>query len=1391
MKDSASDLSKLLDSLSGRHSRLGEDLARAAEVLRGAGTPPDACLLEDLAEYRQDFAVLRLKALEYADWAGAEQGYNLEEVSTLDDLRLLVDAGAAAEVRKKEAEEIRRRALAVLKGVEAVSHVDGTQFQPLEDRKAEARQLRRLLAAMVDGELPQESLDLAEGHHPLAALLAFVEGGDSLDDERWSRLQEAIEKAFGRPLAVAVSRGKLVLNGTPSGDAVPAPHPEMEAQVRGVDADVVWTVPSEVTTQEVEPVQTPETAAAGQPEATEASPGVIRDAAVPVEVALPEQAAPEAQEVAPGTADQEAPIDQATSLPAIVLDKTNGDDGMTTVLESAGPEETVSHGGELEGGLADDVAGETPKEVFGGERPGRQAPVYSFAAEDNSASIAGASLAASGEDRAALRDLVWRLLLEEKSSLAYHLSRAIVEEGACAVQCLPPTVVRQAILGPGVRYPNGDLAAILREDFAEFTEDYFAGENSDWDHAVRFLLVASALRPALLAPGTGASTVLRALKLKDGLDRLYSYCSVIADHGDDLQPLDTVSLRSAGNQGAWDAISRSLRAEVEEWFLRAFQKNIIYHQATRVWRSWLEPGELIDALLQPVRRDDPSRLQWAKEEVDRLTEDAIGREIDRTDRQKLGRRVGQDITARAVTQLRSNVREAVAFVRRWIELQENRPGPARGFLQQQAEALRSEVRSRHAGVVAELNAFAERNRSPYVSTAITYCRRAMEDVLTLFDPEVDLPREEPPADRLLNADLLRLPSVRLDDEWGVAEAAPAPALIDEILRLLHDGVWDWRATFEARSVVRDHEGTLRVIELLEASGGDSALVEELRRERESRLEDCRAALAKDIEDARRHLGDAVAFGLLREQEHNDLTAEILSVERALPDTLLFSAAHARLSAVRERLAHKKEEEREVVRQRLGGLEARLRSAPDALERIRAALDKGDVHTANEYIEMTLAGLPLPDPAPQADTFTAFFPQTLRQLFEFLEQSGGSAFNPVSAVNEIRRYASAQRRSYALGPVDMDRVPGSQARQAADLLQAWFTAKRAHAIDAPGARAILDNLGLNTTGVTVRKQGRRTWVDVEAETVRDRNRCPVPQYGSMALGRYRVLCVWERPSEEDMLSDVADSSHGRPVILFYFGRMTEPRRRELARLCRERRKTFVVVDDALVCYLCGVTGSRLRVMFDCALPFTFLEPYTTTAGLVPPEMFYGRERERDSVGELMGSCFIYGGRQLGKTALLRDDERTFHAPERGRVALWLDLKSHGIGYDRPVDDLWSILAGEFKRLGVLPATVPAHIGVDKLLDHVQAWVAADNDRRILLLLDESDRFLDYDGREEEGPEGRRGFVRAARLKGLMDRTNRRFKVIFAGLHNVQRTTKLEVGRQKRTPCPAFTPLLAAA
>src|SRR5262249_11372863 len=112
----------------------------------------------------------------------------------------------------------------------------------------------------------------------------------------------------------------------------------------------------------------------------------------------------------------------------------------------------------------------------------------------------------------------------------------------------------------------------------------------------------------------------------------------------------------------------------------------------------------------------------------------------------------------------------------------------------------------------------------------------------------------------------------------------------------------------------------------------------------------------------------------------------------------------------------------------------------------------------------------------------------------------------------------------------------------------------------------------------------------------------------------------------------------------------------------------------------------------------------------PEIFYGRTHERASLVDPFGACFIYGGRQLGKTALLRDVARTFDDPSAGRIALWIDLKSHMLGYDRSIDGIWGILATELKRSRVLPSNVSPQIGAERLLDQVQNWLSEDSGRR---------------------------------------------------------------------------------
>ena len=68
----------------------------------------------------------------------------------------------------------------------------------------------------------------------------------------------------------------------------------------------------------------------------------------------------------------------------------------------------------------------------------------------------------------------------------------------------------------------------------------------------------------------------------------------------------------------------------------------------------------------------------------------------------------------------------------------------------------------------------------------------------------------------------------------------------------------------------------------------------------------------------------------------------------------------------------------------------------------------------------------------------------------------------------------------------------------------------------------------------------------------------------------------------------------------------------------------------------------------------------------------------------------------------------------------------------------------------------------MIGEIERWVNARDDSRFLLLLDEADGFLAADALTD--------FRESTRLKGLMDRTERRFKVVLAGLHNVLRATE---------------------
>jgi hypothetical protein len=373
--------------------------------------------------------------------------------------------------------------------------------------------------------------------------------------------------------------------------------------------------------------------------------------------------------------------------------------------------------------------------------------------------------------------------------------------------------------------------------------------------------------------------------------------------------------------------------------------------------------------------------------------------------------------------------------------------------------------------------------------------------------------------------------------------------------------------------------------------------------------------------------------------------------------------------------------------------------------------------------------------------------------------------------EVRELVERIREGRGMGPIDMRAVPGPQAASAAEMVTAWLRLKNRSADVVKDLATLLTTFGFRNIQATLGASPKPPhWLALcKCTPLGDPTVCIIPQFGSQAKGRYRILGIFDRPDEEaivNLVREVREAGGNEPILVLYFGRMTEQRRRDLAELCWQRGRSFLTIDEALIYLLCGERFSRLPVLFQCALPFTVAEPYTTTASLVSVEMFFGREQERRAVLDLYGTNLVYGGRQLGKSALLRDVERREHSPSQGRVVRWIDLKNRGIGIDRPAEDLWAVLGQELHQEQVLPRQATTH---QTVVDRIKEWLKGGDGRRILLLLDEADAFLEADSRAVS-EQTRHSFPEVARLKGLMDDTSRRFKVVFAGLHNVQRAAR---------------------
>ncbi len=796
-----------------------------------------------------------------------------------------------------------------------------------------------------------------------------------------------------------------------------------------------------------------------------------------------------------------------------------------------------------------------------------------------------------------------------------------------------------------------------------------------------------------------------------------------------------------------DAVAAASAAAAEELRTGASRTNK-YTAATIVWATWIRSDGILGSLLDAAANDDRARLDEVTSRIAELRDRSrLIAEMRSADARATKR---NQIIAGARDRLLDWATHALSLAASWVEAARasdaaSGSGPvASGLLGRLREVSRT-------ASTGDLLIAAEGD-----SITVACNRAAGRSVLTtlaIFVKGTDETSDEPDPGEVLLDDLL-LGGVPVRSGDGVPAGIDI-AVLQQAAEADPTDTRAWEIAFEAHSKVMDHDATARIVDRI--ADLDEQAGEEAAARRAVALERAREVVRVEQRQVEDLLASGRSHGHLDDGEWSALSGRLLSASPSERTDLgqirgLLADIRSELEVARE-AAFRGLHERLATATQEGGIEQ------SDLDRINERIAESDIATAEEYLALAVDGQPLPSTPVDHGEFRAWWPDLAAEQSKTVVDS---------------RLANAARKGSTSAVVDFSHLDPATRLDVSAGLEAWTTLSagkpRGQLIDT--ARPLLALLGIEASemaGVPKAKATNdREWRQIVG--FKRTGRALVPDFGTQSSGAATgdtLLCLlaWGNPRPGTIASWISQEGSTRPVMVWYFGALEPADRVGLADELRSshHRRPVVVLDDAIVTYAAAAGGRNYETVMRLALPFAAVNPYQSVGGLTPVEMFYGRQAERASLGNLTGSALVYGGRQLGKSSLLRATGRDFDDGLHRR-SLYLDLKAHGIGTTRAPEAIWELLWRSLASIGVLSGE-PAESQIrTKLQEGLMRWLDSGTGRALLVLLDECDLFLSADADTR--------FDTVDALDDLMTETGRRTKFVFAGLHRVQRFKSIE-------------------
>lgn len=973
---------------------------------------------------------------------------------------------------------------------------------------------------------------------------------------------------------------------------------------------------------------------------------------------------------------------------------------------------------------------------------------------------------------------LWESLQDQDLATAYWLAREIEDEPGedGASPSVPSWLLLSAFLCREASWEDIEEKDVLynicmeRSDHLDSLLEQMGVSKRD----LALFLAAVALRPTLFAPETLASAwIEEALSLiNNPTDSISALMQTVLDFSSHGKSLDRKLLRQATDNIDWQERAKLVSKEVAAWRDETSVKRVSFAPATETLRALAGPQSLISDAVDAVIKNDFTKLELVINTLNSLLSNRkIMNELVQQTTADLnkGKARVPVIDGRALEQIIRSLDNLRQLFIKWVDsvqigdIQKNK----NDWWYKKTWDFQRDFQTGWDVFEHELIDDLEQQVDIRGKAIRTYALGVFRMLIDEFSgplSEKEVEQEQVVGwKQILSRPLLLLRGVPIDEENCVDIAQPF--MMDESLL---QAVLDKRSLKDAYRIHLEHNdfllAELVVQELQDA--GDSE-VAELYKECEE-MESCaQINLKNKIDHTRNLIVQATIDHVLMEEDRSQMDSQLLSIEEqeTRRPFLLFQE----LDEIADKISSLREERQESLHDNIkqlfselndrtvtSGEQKNLVMAKGYLERSESALQSGDLPLADEFLHYAERAI---DTGMEIEVeeetdkvkYVVEFVGVINDLHHYLENN----HYPRDLVEQLSKGKS-------IAGLDMTRVPGARYSEIKNGLDTWLNMKRCKRVRentkllGEYLKKLLEYTGFQRPEIEYKNSDSKS-AFYEARMSAGKL-SPLADFGSQRNGVYDVVLVFSRPNAETIghiLHEYGVFSNC-PIVIF-IGRMTVAQRREWSDYCRGKGLTALLVDELLLYYLASQRESRLPALISCGTAWGYLIPYRSF-GVIPPEIFKGRSLMVRELADPGGSCIVYGGRQFGKSVILHMVQREYDNPERGVYVIYDDIKPLGDpqGHYLPVD-LWTRLREMLVSRGIL------YKGVSHAREEISQRIIEKLDEnksmQIIVLLDEADNFLAGDAMHN--------FEEVHELRRIMDQTERRFKVVFCGLHSVQR------------------------